>query len=334
MNRFRQGGWLVLIPAAALFVSSAAAQDATNSTAFPISAAAAIMPPLASPTPSPVDYFRKLLAMSPEQLHGTLAQKSPKVRARILAKVNEYAALDPDDRELRLRATELRWYLMPVLQAPPDQRTTQVSLVPADFRDLVESRLMEWEILPPTLQQEFLDNQHIAGYFAGLNTTNNNSETSAPSDAEQSRWNGYSETERQAMVAEFNDFYNLSPGEKQKALGELTDTERKQMQATLQTFGKLPASQRAECIHAFGKFEDMSREERTEFLKNAQRWSKMTVGERQAWRDLVAHVPQWPPLPTEAIMPPLPPGIIPPALPPMPAPAPPNMRVVATTNHS
>ena len=31
----------------------------------------------------------------------------------------------------------------------------------------------------------------------------------------------------------------------------------------------------------------------------------MSPKERQAWRDLVAHVPQWPPLPPGFIMPPI-----------------------------
>jgi hypothetical protein len=277
-----------------------------------------------------VDYFRKFLAMSPQQLQIALAHKSPQARARILAKVNEYAGMDPDERELRLRATELRWYLMPILQASPDQRSSQLALVPPDIRDLVQSRVMEWAILPPPLQQEFLDNEHIAGYFAGLDSTNGNSDAPAPSDPERSRWNAYSEAERQAMISQFMDFYNLSPNEKQKALGELTPTECKQMAVTLQTFASLPARQRSQCIHAFDKFTDMSRQERAEFLKNAQRWSKMSPPERQAWRDLVAHVPQWPPLPTAAITPPLPPGIIPPTF----TPAPQNIRGVATTNHS
>ena len=237
--------------------------------------------------------------------------------------------MDPDGRELRLRATELRWYLVPLLRAPPDQRAAQLALVPPDLHDLLQSRLMEWEILPPPLQQEFLDNEHIAGYFAGLSTTNNNTDALAPSDAEQSRWNAYSGTERQAMITQFSAFFDLSPVEKQKALGELTDAERQQMEKTLQTFDKLPMVQRVQCIRAFGKFSNMSREERAEFLKNAQRWSKMTPSERQAWRDLVVHVPQWPPLPTAVIMPPVPPAMIPPAL----HSTPQNIRVVAATNH-
>lgn len=320
MNQFRQGrGWLVLIPAAALFISLAAAQNVTNSAGLPVSSAPAIIPPPILP-PSPVDYFRKFLAMSPQQLQIALAHKSPKVRERILGKVNEYAALDPDDRELRLRATELRWYLMPILQAASDQRSAQVALVPSDIREIVQSRVEEWEMLPPPMQQEFLDNEHIAGYFAGLNTTNDESGAPAPSDPELSRWNAFSEDQRQAMIGQFNDFFNLSQDEKQKALGELTDAERKQMDPTLRTFGKMSADQRAQYIRAFRKFNKMSPEERAVFLKNAQRWSKMTASERQAWRDLVAHVPQWPPLP---------PGIIPPTV----TPTQENLRTVAITNH-
>ena len=249
--------------------------------------------------------------MSPQQRESALAKKSPAVRARILAKVNEYIALDPDERELRLRATEVRWYLAPLLQAPPDQRDAELASVPDDIRDLVQSRLTEWEMLPPQLQQEFLDNERILGYFSGVGDTNSAADGSKPTDAEQSRWNALSDNERHGMIAQFNDFFELSTDEKQKALGELSDAERARMEKTLQAFDKLSPLDRGQCIRAFGKFAGMSRMERVEFLKNAERWSKMTPAERKAWRDLVAHVPQWPPLPA-AIMPP---DIMPPPLP-------------------
>jgi len=266
--------------------------------------------------------------MSPQQLQAFVAHKSPKVRERILAKINEYAALDPDERELRLRATELRWYLMPILQGPADQRAAQLAVVPADIRDLVQSRLMQWEILPPDLQQEFLENEGIAGYFAGLNATNVSFDArtpQTPSSAEQARWNSYSESQRQGMILQFNAFFDLSPMEERKALGKLTDTERRQIEAALQTFQNLPPLQRLQCIRAFGKFASMSREDRTKFLKNAQRWSQMTASERKTWCDLVAHVPQWPPVPTAAIMPP-------PIPPPFPS-VQQSLHTVAATNH-
>jgi hypothetical protein len=270
---------------------------------------------------SPVVYFRKLLAMSPQQRESALAKKTPAVRARILSKLNEYAALDPNERELRLRATDLRWYFTPLLQAPPDQRDAELTTVPDDIRDLVQSRLTQWEMLPPEMQQEFLDNERILGYFSGVGATHNTAESSKPTNAEQSRWNALSDNERQGMIAQFNQFFELSTDEKQKALGELSNGERAQMEKTLQTFDKLPPLDRAQCISAFGKFAGMSRAERVEFLKNAERWSKMTPAERKAWRDLVAHVPQWPPLP---------PGIMPPLSPTPPLPQ--DAHALAATN--
>ena len=65
---------------------------------------------------SPVDLFRELLAMTPAGRENFLTNRPPGIRNRILAKVREYGALDPNERELRLRATELRWYLLPLLR--------------------------------------------------------------------------------------------------------------------------------------------------------------------------------------------------------------------------
>jgi hypothetical protein len=69
------------------------------------------------------------------------------------------------------------------------------------------------------------------------------------------------------------------------------------MEKTLQTFAQLPPQQRIRCLRNYAKFAGMSAAERAEFLKNAEHWSQMSPKERQTWRDLVAQVPVWPPLP-------------------------------------
>ena len=75
------------------------------------------------------------------------------------------------------------------------------------------------------------------------------------------------------------------------------------MKKTLETFGKLPPAQRLLCIRAFTEFAGLSAREKQDFLKNAQRWSQLSPKDRQAWRDLVTQVPEWPPLPP-ALLPP------------------------------
>jgi hypothetical protein len=285
--------WLAALAAGLLAVFPLPAQKAVNSSAT------AKELPLSVRKQSPVDFFRQLLLMTPDERDVFLTNRPPEIRARILAKVAEYEALDPNERELRLRATELRWYLLPLLHESPTNRDTRLKQVPASVRDLVQDRLAEWDILPPTLKDEFLEHEHILRYFARMDASNNPAEdsTHAPSVTERAKWNALSEPERRQIAGGFNQFFDLSPDEKQATLNTLSDAERRQMTKTLQAFEKMPPTQRDECVNAFAKFASMSDKERVEFLKNAERWSAMSPAERQAWRDLVVNVPQWPPLP-------------------------------------
>jgi hypothetical protein len=280
--------------AAQLVVLSLVAQTGANVPApnNPSVTAANLMPPKPQ---SPVAFFRRLLTMTARERADYLTNRPPEVRERILAKVREYVALGPDERELRLRATELRWYLMPLLREPPANRTASLAQVPDDLRDLVNSRLAQWDALPQQSRQEFLDNDKALHYFAGVQTTN----AAAANPAQQK------------IADDFNRFFELTPEEKQKSLNTLSDAERVQMETTMQSFDKLPPPQRRDCIRAFKEFAGMNAQERAEFLKNADRWSQMSPKERQAWRDLVAQVPLWPPMPAPAVKLPMPPKIQP-----------------------
>jgi hypothetical protein len=240
-------------------------------------------PPLPQSTP-PVAFFRQLLLMPPLERYQALTNRSPAARALILAKVREYQALTPDERELRLRATELRWYLTPLLHTPPAGRAEQLARVPAELRGIVQSRLTHWDLLPPSLQQQFLASDKTLNYLAHAEPPN-------PMDAN---------SQQQKITERFEQFFELKPAEKQRLLSTLSGAERAQMQKTLNTFAQLPLPQRARYITNYAKFAGMSLEERSEFLKNAESWSKMSPQERQTWRELVTRVPP-------AIMPPLPP---------------------------
>jgi hypothetical protein len=257
----------------------------------------AVSPEAIVPPPSPVAYFRTLLAMTPKQREDCLTNHPPQTRERILAKVHEYEALSPDDRELRLRATELRWYLLPLLQMSPANRDAGLAKVPNDLREIVKNRLDEWVILPPTLKEEFLENERTRDYFARI-------QPSANSTAARSM-----EAQRARISGQFREFLELTPEEKQATLSNLSADERAQMQKTLESFGKLTSQQQNECVQNYAKFAGMSDADRAEFLRNAERWSQMSSAERQTWRDLVANVPDWPAVPASIY----PPGIVPPA---------------------
>jgi len=299
-------GWLAFLLAGQCLISSLPAQESPSATlpAKSFSDPTNKLPPPAAGN-SPVDLFRQLLAMAPEARDEILTNRPPQVRARILAKVGEYEALDPNERTLRLRATELRWYLMPLLRELPANRAARLAQIPADVRELVQSRLEQWNILPPTLRQEFLENEPILSYFAHVDSTLRPAGNSGrePKAYERAHWNNLSEPERRQISEGFNQFFELTPEEKETALSTLSDTERHQMEKTLQAFDNLPPSQRAECAGAFAKFAGLNAAEQAKFLKNAERWSAMSPAERQAWRDLVVNVPQWPPLPVGYVVP-------------------------------
>ena len=283
MSQVRQ---TILCLAAATVVFTAHAQPPMPASAKHSLTATNLLPPLPV-SPSPVSFFRQILAMSPAERNQALAGRSPEARARILGKVREYQALGPDERELRLRATELRWHLTPLLRTPAAERAPGLEQMPPDLRELAKSRLAQWDLLPPQLQQEFLANDKTLHYLTRV-------ETAAPPAATP---------EQQRIAEQFNQFFELTPAEKQQTLGTLSEAERAQMQKTLQSFDQLPPPQRRECVRNYAKFAGMNGTERAEFLKNAESWSKMSPAERQAWRDLVQHVPMWPPAPPLALPP-------------------------------
>jgi predicted Fe-S protein YdhL (DUF1289 family) len=260
-----------------------------------------------------------------------LTNRPPEVRERLLKKVEEYAALSPEARELRLRATELRWYLVAQMKLPLAQRPPLETSVPADLRKLVADRLQQWDLLPPDAQRELLDNELALDYFSQVQSADATPpqqllENLSPAqqqrvEADIARWQSMPAAERERLFERVRHFFELTPKEQQKALASVSAAERAQIDETLRAFRDLPREQRGQCIRSFAKFAGMGAAERQQFLQNAERWGEMSPTERQAWRDLVRKLPLTPPLPpglTTSLLPPLPP-----ARPPLPAANPP-----------
>jgi len=255
--------------------------------------------------------------MTPAERMQSLSNRPPEVLKQMLAKVREYQSLRPDQRELRLRATELRWYLMPLLQGPAADRTARLQLVPEENRKMIEDRLEKWDKLPPGDQQQLLTNVATILYFTQpSDSTSRPSDTVSPQRREKLEagvrlWQQLSEEQRRQIEGRFDEFFVLTPPEQEKALRTLSEAERQQIENTLRQFARLSPSQRATCIQSFEKFTNLSLKERKEFLDKAERWKMMKPTDRQAWRELVNRFVLLPPSPWEAGMPPLPPKLAP-----------------------
>lgn len=270
-------------------------------------------PPLVEPK-SPVTLFRNLLAMTPGERRQSLSNRPPEIQKKLLAKVREYESLKPDEREVRLRTTELQWYLQPLMNLPPTNRATRLATMREDMRRLVEERLARWDMLPPPMQEELLNNEMTARYFTQLESATAEQkqkilaqmspERRAKLEAGLDRWRELSVDQREKTLAGFTAFFELTPGEKRKALASLSSAEQQQMEKTLQSYAGLPPAQRAQCLRSFEKFAGMSLEDRQAFLKNAERWKLMSPAERESWRTLVKFAPMLPPAPSPVLLPP------------------------------
>lgn len=301
MNRLRHRflQLAVLLPG---LLSFAPAQPALT---VPPAVAATNSPAVA--VKSPVELFRELLAQNEPGREAYLATRAPATRERIRAKLVEYESLSPDERKLRLRVTELQWYLMPLLSLPRDQQKARLEQIPSDLRPLVEARLDQWSLLPPEYQQELLDNEKKVQLFMQLaassaaqqrtiiNTLPPNKRNQVEQDFNQ--WIITPPGAPQKLTSHLDDFLHLTDAEKSEVLKTLNEPEREQIKETLLAFAHLPEAQRDQCVQSFAKFAAMSPAERQQFLQKAERWAAMSPAERQAWRDLVAHVPDSPPLP-------------------------------------
>jgi hypothetical protein len=276
------------------------------------------------PARCPVELFRELLAKNPVERRLFLTNRSAVSQKLIMAKVREYEALGPEQRELRLRATELRWHLLPLMTCPVDQRAGQLAQIPEELRQLVTDRLKIWDLLPADAQKRLLEPTLEYVSKPPLDPAKRRAEVltrisparRAKLEAGIQDWQSKSETEREEIVSQFDEFFNLTPREKRQTLGTLSEPERRQIQRTLEQFGHLSPQQRATCLKSFEKFAILPLEERQQFLKNAERWSLMSPSERQAWKDLVYNLSRQPPLPPGLNSPPLPPR-----LPPRPSPS-------------
>ena len=263
-----------------------------------------------------MDYFRQLLALSPAGRVQELAEKPEHMRKFLMDRLKEYDELTPEERELRLRVTDLRWYLRPLMDVAATNRVERLAKIPERDRKLVEERLQLWDNLPADLQKEVLEHEMIVGYVIHVETGPAAAKKGLPEsmplawrnkfEQDLAKWHALPQPQRQRMVDNFHQFFELSEKEKAKTLSTLSETERHQMEKTLQEFEKLPSVQRQVCIDSFRKFANMTPDQQIQFLKNAERWQAMTPSERETWRTLVTKLP---PLPPGFGVPILPPGV-------------------------
>ena len=287
---------------------------AGSNSAIQIEAAPPIPPVPQASKKSPVDIFRELLAMKPDEREHALASRPPESKKRLLEKLHEYEALSPEECETRLRAHRIA-----LVSYAVDAHTAHKPRRPTcrNSRDPTASWLSNvfrlWDALPPGMQKEFLEYGATMTYFVGKDSeavsTGNPLATLPPAMIirKMNEVSSLPADRRKQIYDGFQRFFQLTEADKQKTLNTLSPIERQKMAKTMLVFLRLPKGQRDKCLESFGELASMTERERQEFFKNAERWSVMSPAERQVWRNLVDRLPPMPPSSSRP-SPPLPPG--------------------------
>jgi hypothetical protein len=257
--------------------------------------------------PSPVRVIRELIALPEAKRVELLAMYPDGLREPLEAKATEYLKMDPEARELRLQATDLRHYLQQLLPLDYSTRRLALEQVPESLRDVVRVRIEKWEILLPDMQQDFLASESVVRYFSEMGITSEDirlvlifpPRPDVPPEMERkiAAWNHLPEETRNRVFAQFNDMFDLSADERDQTLKSLSAEEREAMREALDSFNQLSGEQRRICLRSFEKFSQMTVLERRMFLQKAEAWSRMTAAEREQWKELVNRVPHLPPFP-------------------------------------
>ena len=275
----------------------AASQNAAMAQANPPVTAA---PPAPPPLPaSPVDTFRKILAMPEAEREKFLATLSPEKRDVVRLKLDEYQGLPAEHREARLRALQVRVHVRHLIKLPATNRVDRLSLLPLVERQLVEARLMDWDQLPPNLQKEVLTNEIAIRHIASLPDFKfDRALPPFPPDAkvakELAHWNTRSEGERADILRVYESFFEeFSPDKRGKILAERPEVEKR-----VAPIVSMSKEQRDRYIAGLKRFNALTPAQRQVFLNNAATWEKMTPAQRDSWRVLARKLtPTLPPPP-------------------------------------
>lgn len=239
------------------------------------------------------------MAANPEQREVVLSRKSPSARALIEAKLREFGALRPDEREIRLRLAQFQDSLRTLLPLSAAERAPLMSSVPEEDLPWIEERLAAWDLLPESERRDVLESERRLSWFVRQAVAEPDRKSAEayvatlPLAAQQAareqmeRWLALPPAERSRKAAAFSRFFDLTAAERQAALGTLSQTERHQMERALSDFAALTPEARERCVRGFQKFEALSPAEREQFLRRAERWKAMTPNDRAAWRRLV-----------------------------------------------
>jgi hypothetical protein len=254
------------------------------------------IPPATAAATAATDLWRRVLAMNAEQREEFIQSKPASAQVYLRSKVREYLALSPAEQEARLAALELRSMMLSLMKLSAPVRAQQLQALSAVKRKEVERRLLTWDILPPPLQKDVLENETVVRLFIESRQSGASREQLLADMPPQRRqevekkleaWDSMTGEKQDQVFASVERFFELDEKTRSRTLGELSDRDRARLMPTLSAFDRMPKEQRDRALEGFRRFKQLSAAEQQEFVRTAQRWEAMKESDKRLWRQIV-----------------------------------------------
>nr|MBI1231025.1 hypothetical protein [Cytophagales bacterium] len=237
---------------------------------------------------SPIEHFRFILNLSSEDLEKYIVRQKPHVQAILRKKVEEYASLSIAEKDFRLRATELHYYLDSLLEHNSTVSLASLPPLPESLREEIMRAVHFWNNLSNAQRDLLFTKKATISYLVSLS-----SENAPPMPVN-----------RPAMSSEWANLYHFLqlPYEKQKDfLGSHKLNKAPKMQKVLEAFSKMSMDEKERSANALVCFLSFPRDLQDRVSDGLTHWNSLDPSERTVWREIAGRSPTIVPMSNEVL---------------------------------
>lgn len=232
---------------------------------------------------SPISKFRTLLEWTPEERTQFVKKQPANVRQILERKILEYESLSDSQREFRLIATELHFYLEPLLIDNRDIDISTVQDIPDHLRKYIDQSVAFWNRIKPAHRDLLLAKKEAVSYLISISSRLYDLEKLMPKPA-----------------PEWDNLYHFLqlPHKKQLSFMRASGIQPSpEMSNLLKAFQGLEVEEKRNCAHAFVCYLSFPDQLKTRFVDGLAQWSEKKPSERSIWREIAGKYPKIRPVP-------------------------------------
>ncbi len=234
-------------------------------------------------TASPISHFRQLLELNTQQREAIILRQEPSTRRILERKLEEYASLSEGEKEFRLFATELHFYLEPMIGRDSSIEKIPADRIPDSIIPHLRTAMDFWNQLPVSQRDLLLSKKKAITYLITL--TYSSARLSAIVPEQSDEWES------------LNRFLALSLDKQKAFLNSYGLAGNTRIVQVLEKMASLSADQRDRSVHALTCYLSFPPAMKDRFMDGVHTWNSMKPTERTVWRQIADRYPRVKPAP-------------------------------------